>query len=309
MNKQTINMESLEIIRRMSPVSMCSLGKDSMGMELILKEFDIPHRTVVSDTGWEADAWYDWLETVRERWIPGLEISRAEVDLDPELEPYALEVEAMLGRHSPMVRAILQHQMFPHRRVKFCSRQLKIEPTKELPWISILEHVLLTGIRWDESARRRTFPIVERDPSGFWTARPIIQWTLEDVLEIHRRHNVPLCPIYNTGVDRVGCWPCMPARNKAEIAALDPKRIAVIRRIEVIVGHLADERRRARMGDDMGEYETPTALNIIMPGSEGRSRCVPIDEAVSWAKTVYGGYQWPLFQPATDTCSRWGFCV
>jgi len=67
---------------------------------------------------------------------------------------------------------------------------------------------------------------LEWDSSGrfgcdVWS--PLTRWTLDDVIAIHRHHDLRPNPLYLLGAARVGCWPCIFAR-KAELRliALNP---------------------------------------------------------------------------------------
>lgn len=131
-----------------------------------------------------------------------------------------------------------QKRRFPSTKARFCTEFLKIYPTEEhIRTLKLrgLEPVAVSGVRADESAERRNLP--EWDFSGNlfclqW--RPLIRWTLADVLAIHRRYGVPLNPLYLIGAQRVGCWPCIMSR-KSEIRTIAlrfPARIEEIRHAE-----------------------------------------------------------------------------
>ena len=55
----------------------------------------------------------------------------------------------------------------------------------------------------------------------------LIRWTIEDVLAIHKRHGIPLNPLYQAGAERVGCWPCLFSKKREirNIALKFPERI------------------------------------------------------------------------------------
>lgn len=52
--------------------------------------------------------------------------------------------------------------------------------------------------------------------------RPILSWTEQQVVDIHRRHGLPPHPLYLLGAERVGCWPCIYVR-KAEMCLIVEK--------------------------------------------------------------------------------------
>jgi 3'-phosphoadenosine 5'-phosphosulfate sulfotransferase (PAPS reductase)/FAD synthetase len=137
--------------------------------------------------------------------------------------------------------------------------------------------------------------------------RPILDWSEEDVIAIHKRHRLMPNPLYLMGARRVGCWPCINAR-KAEIkliADTDPERIDRIRSLEADVS-AAQRARAAAKGEppppnDAGWFQSPL-------GRTGE--CWPIDEVAMWSRTARGGQQFELFapDPSEEGCMRWGLC-
>lgn len=116
----------------------------------------------------------------------------------------------------------------------------------------------------------------EREWSDFYDCevwRPLLTWSLEQVIREHHDAGVPLNPLYLAGAERVGCWPCIKA-SKAEIALvarIDPARIARIREIEAATGNMM--------------------FTIEEPKKKGEPRKLvpyPIDEIVKWARTERG---------------------
>lgn len=197
----------------------------------------------------------------------------------------------MMGRSRHRAR-------FPGRQQRFCTRELKLQPLRAYHDGLEVETISAMGVRADESQRRAQLPEWEDDDQwGGYVWRPLIRWSITDVLEIHRRHNIPVNPLYRRGFSRVGCYPCIFA-NKEEIrliAESDPGRIDALRNAETEI----DEIRKAR-GYDKWEA---TFFQTIRKGFSG------IDEVVSWAKTDRGGRQFPLFSPAPrGGCMRWGLC-
>jgi 3'-phosphoadenosine 5'-phosphosulfate sulfotransferase (PAPS reductase)/FAD synthetase len=138
----------------------------------------------------------------------------------------------------PFFPLAFKKRRFPSTKARFCTEFLKIYPTEEhIRKLKLrgLEPIAISGVRADESEERRHLP--EWDFSGNlfcmqW--RPLIRWTLKDVLAIHKRYSVPLNPLYGIGAMRVGCWPCIMSR-KSEIRTIAlkfPERIDEIRRAE-----------------------------------------------------------------------------
>ena len=141
---------------------------------------------------------------------------------------------------------------FPDPFRRFCTDWLKIRPTHEfqLWWLAngyqLVSH---NGIRsgekssgpndrslmteWGEDVVGATlrpkfagYPIKVR--------RPLITWTIADVIGIHLEYNVPLNPLYALGFRRVGCMPCIMA-NKKELRTISeqfPERYEYLAQLE-----------------------------------------------------------------------------
>jgi len=282
-------------------------GKDSAAAALHMRELGVPFDAVFLDTGWEHRDTYDYLRGPLEAAIGPIRWLRAEVTLPPGREAMAQELEAMLGHYSAMVRLCLYKIMFPARTIRWCTDAAKVQVMHR--WLDTVDEptVSVLGIRADESEARARMPEWEwLDSRDYWIHRPLIAWTLDDVIAIHRRHGLAPNPLYLQGSTRVGCWPCIFAR-KAEIRAVadtDPARIAVIERLEAMIAELyrrddATEGRKARA-------EAPPTW--FVPHDEPRAW--PIARVVEWSRTSRGGRQVELFAapPRDAGCVRWGMC-
>jgi 3'-phosphoadenosine 5'-phosphosulfate sulfotransferase (PAPS reductase)/FAD synthetase len=290
-------------------IASISGGKDSGAMALALMEADIPFRAVFLDSGWEWSGTYEYLRGPLTKAIgPIVEIS------------------------GPLKMAELcaKKGMFPSRVRRFCTQDLKVLPMAKFLRGLGEDVVNAVGVRHEESPKRAKMPEWEYQ-EGFdaevW--RPIIDWTQQDVVNIHARHGLRPNPLYIAGLSRVGCWPCIMA-TKADlraIAILDPGRISVLRALEVEVGNAARERRMAR-GEPMDGWTPPTWFQArtddrrIVGGERMRGTglfpCWPIDRVIEWATTASGRgashrpgvEQVELFgaDPWARGCARWGLC-
>ena len=249
-------------------VASVSGGKDSAAMSLYLTELGLEHTRIFMDTGWEHPATYDYLRG----------------PLTDKLGP----IEEIRSEKYPggMVQLIKSKGMFPSRRIRFCTQELKVKPI--IDYLQGLEDepVNAVGIRGGESLARSKLPEWEFQ-KGFdcecW--RPILSWSFEDVVSIHKRHGLAPNPLYLEGASRVGCWPCIHARKKeiAFLANKDPARISAIAEMESGNGY------------------------TFFQGSKER---LNIKEVVEWSRTSHGGRQFELFDSADDQagCMRWGLC-
>jgi 3'-phosphoadenosine 5'-phosphosulfate sulfotransferase (PAPS reductase)/FAD synthetase len=261
-------------------------GKDSTACALALREADVPFRMVFADTGWEAKETYEHLDHLRAKIGP--------IDV--------------VGVEGGMVAKIRHRAGFPARMQRWCTRELKLQPLREYhdAQEADRETVSVVGIRAAESeARSKFLPWEDDEMWGGWMWRPILTWSIEDVLAIHHRHGVDVNPLYKYGHDRVGCYPCIYA-NKEEVrlvAEYAPERIAVIRDLERECEALRVERNAVtpgRYGHAVASYFQTRAPN---------AGPMHIDDVVAWSKTTHGGRQLPLLGPAPDGgCFRWGMC-
>jgi 3'-phosphoadenosine 5'-phosphosulfate sulfotransferase (PAPS reductase)/FAD synthetase len=304
-------------------VASVSGGKDSAALSLHLRELGIDHDRVFLDTGWEHPKTYDYLRGQLTDALGPIHEARAVVP------PPAPEVVARLR---PLVRAaveagsafvclILKKGMFPARTIRFCTQELKVKAmqTYVAERVAAGEDLInAVGIRRAESGARAAAKEWEWS-DGFdcevW--RPLVDWTEQDVIDIHRRHGLRPNPLYLLGASRVGCWPCIHAR-KSEIrfiAEHDPERIELIRQLELDVCDLARERIEARgktMENPPAFFQAPIGRR---KGPDGKTihvgTCWPIDRVVAWSRTIRGGKeedrQERLFADQAG-CMRWGLC-
>lgn len=148
-------------------------GKDSAALSLHLRELGIDHDRVFLDTGWEHEATYGYVRG---------ELARV---LGPIVEIRAKR------QMEDLIRA---KAMFPSRTRRFCTEELKVVPVaaylcERLDRGERLVNAI--GIRHEESRQRAM--ALEWEPSetfGCDVWAPLVRWTLDDVIAIHRRHDL-----------------------------------------------------------------------------------------------------------------------
>ncbi len=266
-------------------------GKDSTACALALREAGVPFTMVFADTGWEARETYEHLDYLRQKLGP----------------------IATVGVPGGMIAKIRNRAGFPARMQRWCTRELKIEPLRahhdQIEATSGQETVCVMGIRSAESKSRAKMLAFEDEPAGErrwggWLWRPILSWSIDDVLAIHHRHGIVVNPLYRLGHSRVGCYPCIYARKEEVrvIAEHNPLRIDEIRDLEAEVS----AQRAERNAVEPGRYAHP--IGTFFQG-RARSGVLPIDTVVAWSRTEHGGRQYPLLAPVpTEGCARWGMC-
>jgi len=93
----------------------------------------------------------------------------------------------------------------PTRLNRWCCRKLKERGGEG--------RVVLTGVRSEESLRRRNRPIYEVRKNKV-IVNPIVDWTLLDVWDYIDSHKLPYCSLYDTYADRLGCVMCPMDSNR-----------------------------------------------------------------------------------------------
>lgn len=269
----------------------CSGGKDSTATSLHLLEQGIAHRRVFADTGWEHPDTYDYVREYLPDVLGPIDWVRGDLDFEQLVE---------------------KKGMFPGALARFCTQELKVKPILEYVQAIDGEVVNPVGIRAAESQARAKMPEWEwSDAFDCWVWRPIIDWSEQDVIDMHKRHGVRPNPLYMKGARRVGCFPCRYA-SKQDLdlmAEIWPERVDTIRDLERRVQEAAAARYAAKgeTFESLG-YARPTMFTLRTPG-DPKKRMAPIDEVMTWAKTSHGGRQLQLFNDGAQAgCMRWGLC-
>ena len=276
-------MSNIDRLAGRRVIASISGGKDSAAMSLHLTEMGIEHERVFMDTGWEHSATYEYLRgPLTAKLGPITEISSG------------TDFAALAERKG----------LFPSRVMRFCTEELKVKPMQRyLAMMSdVADIVNAVGIRRAESRARSAMPEWEWS-NGFdcevW--RPMVEWTAEDVAEIHRRHGLEMNPLYAMGASRVGCWPCIFARKTelALVAKTDPDRIKQIADIEARLN--ADGMRRdLAIGRPFVERSM-----FSYHGGDNKHHPLPVFQAVVWANSKRGEFHPP---GAEEGCMRHGVC-
>lgn len=197
---------------------------------------------------------------------------------------------------------------FPSTRRRFCSEELKHTPIRD----QVVEPLLMDGhtvVSWQgvravESRNRADLDIVDTPEDGLIIYRPLISYTAEDVFALHRKHGINWNPLYEQGMGRVGCMPCIHATKGElrEIAMRWPEVIEWLAQMEMITS------KGSKRGNS-----TFYDVRIIEKGDTSRVsyKTHGIHKLVEWSKTTRGGSQYDLLAPAQnlEMCSSiYGLC-
>ena len=230
-------------------------GKDSTAMYLLALErrekrpnFDF--EPVFADTQNEHQHVYDFIaelpgktggppiHTVTADFTEWFERRRQFVkDKWPEdLQARALEVLRPSG--SVFLDLAILKGRFGSSQARFCTEHLKVNVVAEqiyMPiWAQGNQVISWQGIRREESHARSGLPMFSWNQWGKNKAlafRPLIDWKLQDVWDMHERHGIARNPLYDHGFGRVGCFPCVMA-NKNEVRLISDRFPEYIDRLD-----------------------------------------------------------------------------
>ena len=284
-------------------------GKDSTALLLLAIERQPDNlQAVFADTGNEHQITYDYVQYLNDTVFP---IRTVKADFSRQIAgklEYVLTKwadkgvsQAAIDRASaalvptgnPFLDLCVWKGRFPSTKATFCSEELKRNPIikqVQQPLIDSGDDVISwQGVRRDESLRRSTLTENEikqtfKNGAELWNYRPILDWTAEDCFAMHRKHGIKHNPLYEMGMGRVGCMPCINCRKDEllEISKRFPEAIERIRAWESAVKE-ASKRQAATFfsapSDDSAWSATQT-----------------IEVVVEWAKTSHGGKQYDFIR-------------
>lgn len=271
-------------------VASFSGGKDSTALLVALQRTGVPFTAVFADTGWEHPATLEYVDEVADKL--GITVHK-------------------VGVPGGMVARAETRAGFPTRMARWCTGELKVEPIRQFTAglrSQVGDTVAAVGVRADESAKRAAMPELEDDPDGHgWDGyvwRPLLRWTVDDVIHTIRSAGLDVNPLYRMGLDRVGCFPCIFA-SKAELqtmAQVWPERVDQIEALEQRFTALRVERNAVKPG----RYSHPQATFFQSRRADMQPQ--GIRELVDWSYTSRGGKQFDLFPGARGGCLSWGVC-
>lgn len=289
-------------------------GKDSDCCYLLAMQRGRPFRAIFSDTGNEHPWTYEHVQRIHERtggpkveWVKkdfSAAIARRRERLPAQWTaagvPQSFIDRALEVLHPtgvPYLDLVLSKGMFCASGMrKFCTEELKIRPTDEQIIKPLLEAGIPVtqwlGIRSDESKKRADtdrHPKFQRSSRLLLSFRPILNYTIRDVIELHKRHDLPMNPLYKLGFTRVGCFPCINA-SKNEMALITrhhSEHIDRIREWEALCSAVNVSWRRP---EGFGDINTFFAIGKV-PGLHRNT----VDDVALWSTTIRGGRMQDMF--------------
>lgn len=320
-------------------------GKDSTALYLLALErrerTGRPFQAVFADTGNEHEATLEFVRTIHER-TGGPKVRIVQEDLSGKFkkrreyvrtkwleegvpqERIDTVVEHLHPSGNPFLDLCMLRSGFPapgpHR---FCTSRLKVRPIEHQAFRPHWEQgdtvVSWQGIRRQEipfrasmSPRQRirsTEGLARLSEGRYVIFRPILDWKVEDVWAIHRRHGLEPNSLYRVGFERVGCMPCIFS-SKLDIRAMAtrfPHHVDRIAKWEKVVDLVAKKQNVATFMPALKKRDE--ALDASTQGIRAR---------VEWSQTLHGGRKMMLFpiidersrlmQDAGTACGEWGVC-
>ena len=257
-------------------VNYCGLsgGKDSQATALwLIHESGVPRESIrftFCNTHNEHKFTYEHLAMLSQRFIEWG--CSPVVWLEPELGFF--ELARKKGR-------------FPSRKARFCTQFLKVIPSREDVQELIAagnEVIVHSGVRAGESPDRAK--LIERgfdDMFGCEINRPLLRWSIEQVVGISAKYGVPMNPLYSFGVKRVGCFPCINS-SKSEVRLISisfPERIDELREQErSFPNPISTFFARKTVPLRFRTFEVETR--------KGQMKVATIDDVVAWSHTGKG---------------------
>ena len=237
-------------------------------------------------------------------WVPAVR----GLTQDEAQENISRALTALVPTGNPFLDLCIWKGRFPSTKAAFCSEELKRNPIINQVQKPLLDagHDVVSwqGVRRDESLRRRF--LIERELKSthangaeLWNYRPILDWKAEDCFAMHRKHGIKHNPLYEQGMGRVGCMPCINCRKDEllEISKRFPEAIERIAQWEQVV-KAASKREGATF--------------FAAPSDDSEwSATQTIDVFVEWSKTKRGGQLYDMFRMLDDgpVCSSvYGLC-
>jgi len=244
-------------------------GKDSTALAIWAKNNLDDFEIIFCDTGWEHAVTYQFLQDFSKSLAHPIKVIRSEKYFSDPLIFDALDDRINFDQEltkEGFWSLTLHKKRVASSRARFCTEKLKVEPMIDY----ILDHtdgdvIIYQGLRRQESYNRsflsqeddffanyfepysfrkdgtpryhtyRKSDVVARtDKAEIRASRPLLKWDHGQVFDYIKHNQYQYNPLYDLGVHRVGCYPCVMV-NQQEFWALieaDPSVVDRIRSLE-----------------------------------------------------------------------------
>lgn len=130
----------------------------------------------------------------------------------PGVEEWVRKVAKSLGWNLVVLKPELTFEEFvekwgfPSYKRRWCCFHLKLQPIKKYVGMFRGSKCQVTGLRREESPRRKNFRQIYFDKKTVsWIYNPIINWTKRQVEEYIEEHGLPKPPWYKIGISETCC--------------------------------------------------------------------------------------------------------
>ena len=294
-------------------------GKDSTALLLLAIERGAENLSAVfADTGNEHQITLDYVQYLSENVFP-IRTVRADFSRqiagkkeweDKGVPQAAIDraASALVPTGNPFLDLCIWKGRFPSTKAAFCSEELKRNPIirqVQSPAMDAGDDVRSwQGVRRDESLNRKflieqELKFTHANGAELWNYRPILDWTAEDAFAMHRKHGINHNPLYEMGMGRVGCMPCINCR-KDELLEISKRFPEVIDRI----AQREDAVKQASKRQGATFFAAPS-------NNSEWSATQTINVFVEWSKTSRGGKQFDFLRIQNEgpQCSSiYGLC-
>jgi phosphoadenosine phosphosulfate reductase len=144
-----------------------------------------------------------------------------------ETKEYVNAISDFYGISVDVVRApsdffsLAEKVGFPSRRFRWCCEVFKFAPLMTYARKNEVD-AYITGLRSDESARRKRYRLVDVNPvMPIAQINPLLEWSKNDIWQYIEKYKLPVNELYSH-FDRIGCW-CCPYRSESDWGFIEEK--------------------------------------------------------------------------------------
>jgi phosphoadenosine phosphosulfate reductase len=193
--------EALSFTSSLFPSSVklsSSLSREDQVLTDTIARHKIPVNIFTIDTGRVFKETYDTLEMTNLRYGISIDV----------FFPEAKEVEQLIKKQG------INGFYHSVEKRESCCQVRKVNPlNRALQGVT----VWITGLRAEQTAHRKSLPIVEWLPDKkIYKINPLLHWTNDEVLAHISKYSVPYNPLHDSGFLSIGCAPCTRAVEPGE---------------------------------------------------------------------------------------------